>query len=341
MANYYNTTCVVQGPRKALLEVQQVFSGFKRDERIFANHPAIMNDKFLWMKFDAKKGLIIKTVSRDVTHESAVVDYICNINEDVEVAFMTAELNTETWYKYDPNGVFDNDPDILIFDDPDVPDADLPETLRESRKLSTGYFYGHKKDLEDADIPGTMHFIVCEDITEGPINNSVKFAMEYGDLTKLEGIKDVRVECTMWALQMYITCDNGDVIQLVYEFGSRKIHAALAGLHCNNDAHIPVCSDEMARKDLIDDLVRYASDIVLSSNPTSCHMELPEYAFRNRGHVVYHLKYVDRDMRRLEPAFKDLVKDVLRKHNDGVLLDIANVKVDHLPKEITEAWVLG
>ena len=76
MANYYNTTCVVQGPRKALLEVQQVFNGFKRDERIFANHPAIMNDKFLWMKFDAKKGLIIKTVSRDVTHESAVVDYM-------------------------------------------------------------------------------------------------------------------------------------------------------------------------------------------------------------------------------------------------------------------------
>lgn len=340
MANICNTTYVVQGPRKALFEVQHVFNGFKCNHRIFSDPHPSMTDKFLWMKFDATKGLIIETIGNYVTHELDTIDYICSINKDAEVSFMTEEFNTDVWYKNDPNGVFDNDPDVFIFDDPDVPDADLPEALRESRRLSTGYFYGHKKDLEDADIPGTMHFIVCEDITEGSINNSVKFAMEYSDVTKLEGIKDVRVECTMWALQMYITCDNGDVIQLVYKCGSRKIYAALAGLHRSNDAHIPVCSDEMARKDLIDDLVRYASDIVLSSNPTSCHMAFPEYAFRNRGHVVYHLKHVDRDMRRLEPAFKGLVEDVLRKHKDGVLLDIANVEVGTSPKEITEAWVL-
>lgn len=55
MANYYHTTYVVQGPRKALFEVQHVFNGFQRNERIFANHPAIMNDTFLWMMFDAKR----------------------------------------------------------------------------------------------------------------------------------------------------------------------------------------------------------------------------------------------------------------------------------------------
>lgn len=166
MANYYHTTYVVQGPRKALFEVQHVFNGFKRDERIFASHPAIMNDTFLWMMFDAKKGLIIKIVSRDVTHESAVVDYICNINEDVEVAFMTAELNTETWYKYDPNGVFDNDPDVLIFDDPDVPDEDLPDVLKRARWLSIGYVYCYKKDIEGVNIPDTMLVIMCESIDE-------------------------------------------------------------------------------------------------------------------------------------------------------------------------------
>lgn len=166
MANYYHTTYVVQGPRKALFEVQHVFNGFKRDERIFASHPAIMNDTFLWMMFDAKKGLIIKIVSRDVTHESAVVDYICNINEDVEVAFMTAELNTETWYKYDPNGVFDNDPDVLIFDDPDIPDDELPDALIMARVSPAGYFYGYKKDIEGVNIPDTMLVIMCESIDE-------------------------------------------------------------------------------------------------------------------------------------------------------------------------------
>lgn len=166
MANICNTTYVVQGPRKALFEVQHVFNGFQRNERIFANHPATMDDTFLWMKFDVERGLIIETVGRYVTHESAVVDYIRNINEDVEVAFMTEELNTDTWYKYDPNGVFDNDPDVLIFDDPDVPDADLSDSLRMARRFSTGYFYCYKKDIEGVDIPGTMEVFVCESIDE-------------------------------------------------------------------------------------------------------------------------------------------------------------------------------
>lgn len=166
MANYANTTYVVQGPRKALFEVQHVFNGFKCKDRIFANHPATMDDTFLWMKFDVERGLIIETVGRYVTHESAVVDYIHSINEDVEVAFMTEELNTDTWYKYDPNGVFDNDPDVLIFDDPDVPDADIPDSLRMARRFSTGYFYCYKKDIEGVDIPGTMEVLVCESIDE-------------------------------------------------------------------------------------------------------------------------------------------------------------------------------
>ena len=166
MANICNTTYVVQGPRKALFDVQHVFNGFQCNERIFANHPATMDDAFLWMKFDAEKGLIIETVGKYVTHESAVVDYIHGINEAVEVTFMTQELNTDTWYKYDPNGVFDNDPDVLIFDDPDVPDEDLPDALKRVRVLSTGYFSCYKKDIEGVDIPGTMHVIVCENIGE-------------------------------------------------------------------------------------------------------------------------------------------------------------------------------
>lgn len=166
MANYANTTYVVQGSRKALFEVQHVFNGFRCNDRIFADPHPSMADKFLWMKFDATKGLIIETVGKYVTHEFTMIDYIQSINKDAEVAFMTEEFNTDVWYKYDPNGVFDNDPDVFIFDDPDVPDANLPEALRESRKLSTGYFYGHKKDIKGVDLPDTMHVIVCENIAK-------------------------------------------------------------------------------------------------------------------------------------------------------------------------------
>ena len=164
MANYTNTTYVVQGPRKALAEVQHVFNRFKFGDRILVNLPATMGDAFAGMKFDATKGLIIETVCKYVTHESAVFDYIRSINEDVEVAFMTQDV--DTWYKYDPNGVFDNDPDVLIYDDHNVPDADLPDVLRRVRRFSTGYFYCHKKDIEGVDIPGTMQVIVCESIDE-------------------------------------------------------------------------------------------------------------------------------------------------------------------------------
>ncbi len=166
MANICNTTYVVQGPRKALFDVQYVFNRFKFGDRILVNLPATIGDAFAGMKFDATKGLIIETVCKYVTHESAVFDYIRSINEDVEVAFMTEETNTDTWYKYDPNGVFDNDPDVLIFDDLSVPDSDLPESLRKARRLSTGYFYCYKKDIEGVDIPSTMGVLVCESIDE-------------------------------------------------------------------------------------------------------------------------------------------------------------------------------
>lgn len=171
------------------------------------------------------------------------------------------------------------------------------------------------------------------------IDNLIKLAMEYGDFAKLEGVKGVRVSSSMMALQLYITCNNGDVIQLIYEFGSLKIYATLVGLHCNNDVHIPVCRDEIARDQLISELVDALSLPTISSNRLNpCVMF--NYPFLHRGHVVYHLKCASMDIEMIKDSFRQLVEDVLRKHKDGVLLDIANVRVDHLPKEIKEEWVL-
>ena len=178
------------------------------------------------------------------------------------------------------------------------------------------------------------------DYTTVQIDNLVGLAMEHSDSTKLEGIKDVRMNCAMMALQMYIICDNGDVIQLIYEFGSRKIYATLVGLHRSNDAHIPVCRDEIARKDLIDNLMSEVSYPVLSSDPTSCCMGSSGYAFRHRGHVVYYLKCVYMDIRMVKRSFRRIVEDVLRMHKDGTLLDIANMREGRVHKEITKEWVL-
>ena len=177
------------------------------------------------------------------------------------------------------------------------------------------------------------------DYTTVQIDNLIKLAMEYSDFTKLEGIKDVRVSSAMMALQMYITCNNGDVIQLIYEFGSLKIHATLVGLHCNNDVHIPVCGDEIARDQLISELVDALSLPIISSNRLNpCVMF--NYPFLHRGNVVYHLKCTSVDIEMIKDSLRRLVEDVLRKHKEGILLDVANVRVDHLPKEIKEEWVL-
>ncbi len=180
------------------------------------------------------------------------------------------------------------------------------------------------------------------DYTTVQIDKLVELAMTYNDSTKLEGIKAVRMNSAMMAVQMYIICDNGDVIQLIYEFGSRKIYATLVGLHRSNNAHIPVCRDEIARKDLIDNLMSEISCPVLSSDPTSCYMEFPGYAFRHRGHAVYYLKCVNMDIRMITRSFRRIIEDVLHMHKDGTLLDIADMKEGRVRvhKEITKEWVL-
>ena len=175
------------------------------------------------------------------------------------------------------------------------------------------------------------------------IDNLVELAIEYGDFTKLEGIESVRTIRATMSLQLYIICDNGDVIQLIYEFGSRKIYATLVGMHRSNDASIPVCRDKYAREELICKLMDETLYPFVSSNRLQAGVIFPGYPFWDRGHVVYYVKCRHMDIRRVRYTFKGLIKDVLRKHKDGVLLDIANVRVGispSSPKEITERWVL-
>ena len=175
------------------------------------------------------------------------------------------------------------------------------------------------------------------DYTTVQIYNLIKLAMEFSDFTKLEGIKGVRMSSAMMALQMYITCDNGDVIQLIHEFGSLNIYVTLVGLHCGNDAHIPVCRDEIARDQLISELVDELLFPTISSNRLNpCVMF--NYPFSHRGHVVYHLKCTNVDIEMIKDSLRRLVEDVLRKHKDGILLDVANAEVES-PKEIKEEWV--
>ena len=134
------------------------------------------------------------------------------------------------------------------------------------------------------------------------IENLVEIAMlRYSDFPKPESIENAHMFKTMTALQLYISCDNGDVIQIIYVNGRRAIYASLVRLYPG---------------------------------------PLTDYPFLHRGHVVYNLKCANMNIEMIKDSFRQLVEDVLRKHKDGVLLDIANVRVDHLPKEIKEEWVL-
>ena len=76
--------------------------------------------------------------------------------------------------------------------------------------------------------------------------------MRYSDFPKPESIESVHMFKTMTALQLYISCDNGDVIQIIYVNGRRAIYATLVGMHRSNDASIPC--ERQAEKS-INDLV--------------------------------------------------------------------------------------
>lgn len=173
------------------------------------------------------------------------------------------------------------------------------------------------------------------------IGTLVEFAIaESSDFAKLDGIESVRTISATMSLQLYIICDNGDIIQMLYEFGTNRIYATLVGMHRSNDASIPVCRDKYAREELIDKLMDETLYPFTSSNRLSYGVSFPGYPFWRRGHVVYYIKCVYMDIRRVKYAFRGLIKDVLHIHKDGTLLDIANMKVDQLPKEIAKEWVL-
>ena len=159
-------------------------------------------------------------------------------------------------------------------------------------------------------------------------------------LAKLKGIKSVRTLRTYLSLQLYIICNNGDIIEMCYVFGTHKIYTTLVGMHRSNDASIPVCSDKYASEVLICKLMYETLYPVASSNRLSQVPAFYGYSFWHRGHAVYCLKLPNMDIRTIKYAFRRLVEDVLRMHKDGTLLDIAAMKVDQLPKEITKEWIL-
>ena len=176
------------------------------------------------------------------------------------------------------------------------------------------------------------------------IENLVETAIMGGsDFAKLDGIESVRTIRATMSLQLYIICDNGDIIQMIYEFGTRKICATLVGMYRSNDASIPVCRDKYAREELICKLMDETLYPFVSSNRLSCDVIFPGYPFWDRGHVTYYLKCVNMDIRMIKHSFRRIVEDVLRMHKNGILLDIANVKVGispSAPKEITREWIL-
>lgn len=172
------------------------------------------------------------------------------------------------------------------------------------------------------------------------IENLVKIAMTYySSLTKLDGVKNVCTFRATESLQLYIICDNGDIIQIIYLYGTNRIYATLVGMHCSNDVSLPVCRDEYAREELIYKL-RDETLYPFMSSTRLDQCAVFSYPFWRRGHIVYYLKLCSADVRRVKYTFSGLVKDVLRKHKDGTLLSVAKLPINLAPEEITEEWVL-
>lgn len=179
---------------------------------------------------------------------------------------------------------------------------------------------------------------VILDYTTVQIENLVETAIMGGsDFAKLDGIESVRTIRATMSLQLYIICDNGDIIQMIYEFGTRKICATLVGMHCSNDALIPVCMDEYDRDELISSLMDAASYPVLPSEPSK---QGAIYPFLHTGHVVYSIVHELMDIHTVKCLFRRIAEDVICLHKDGTLLEIAHMRVDRIHRKVTKEWVL-
>lgn len=170
------------------------------------------------------------------------------------------------------------------------------------------------------------------------IENLVEIAL-MGDnhLAKLDGIKSVRIHHAYTSLQLYIICDNGDVIQVIREWGHREFRATLVGMHCSNDALIPVCIDEYDRDELISSLMDAASYPVLPSEPSK---QGAIYPFLHTGHAVYSIVHELMDIHTVKCLFRRIAEDVICLHKDGTLLEIAHMRVDRIHRKVTKEWIL-
>lgn len=170
------------------------------------------------------------------------------------------------------------------------------------------------------------------------IENLIETAI-MGDnhLTKLDGIESVRTHRAYMELQLYITCDNGDIIQISRKWGTCEFRATLVGMHCSNDALIPVCMDAYDRNELICRLMDAASYPVLPSEPSK---QGAIYPFLHTGHVVYHIVHQLMDIHMVKCLFRRIAEDVICLHKDGTLLDIAHMRVDRVHRRVTEEWAL-
>lgn len=170
------------------------------------------------------------------------------------------------------------------------------------------------------------------------LENLVEVAlMGSGDLTKLDGIKSVRILHEYMSLQIYIICDNGDIIQVIRGWSMREFRATLVGMHCSNDAQIPVCRDAYDRDELIRDLMDAASYPVLPSEPSK---QGAIYPFLHTGHVVYSIVHELMDIHTVKCLFRRIAEDVICLHKDGTLLDIAHMRVDLIHRKVTREWIL-
>lgn len=99
-----------------------------------------------------------------VAHELDVISILNNVSSQVKYAVEVSELNSDTFYRYDPEGKLAARPDRFVSIIEDNVDIDtLPDPLKNSENIRKGGVdWFHHTELDGYELPDCVNVLECE-----------------------------------------------------------------------------------------------------------------------------------------------------------------------------------